>query len=120
MGPFGEEKALSRHMVKSWFDFGRCTSKNCDVGGLNSSRWPEFTTLPQGARITFTTPVSGLHAVDDSTKDKKCAFFEDVVASKHNPTTLVMPTKPWKYDSTPANSVFDYVFYVLNTLSTVI
>jgi hypothetical protein len=126
MGPFGQEAALSRAMVKSWFDFGKCNDKDCIIGGNEGSpRWPEYSSsasnsdsvhfLPyKGARIVWQIPTSKIRISDDSGIDQKCELFESVMASKSNPTAIHKPRDD-AHEKGRTDNLIDKFFMKLNT-----
>lgn len=81
MIPFGQERALSRVMLRGLMDFGSCPDlRNCRISGIEGSRvWP----LYEQGRINLKTPVTQIFYEADTEIDQRCEFFGRVITEKY-------------------------------------
>lgn len=84
MIPFGNERQLSRAMLKALIDFGSCPDpKNCIIGGLDGSMtWPQY---GEGSVINLETPIRNFDTMNDDVYADRCDYFHKVIFSAHGP-----------------------------------
>lgn len=103
------------------FGKGKCElvqSDTCKIGktmsSFNATLWPEFSTHPNGHQLVLQIPVDRMKVIDDSSAEARCNFIEKLVASKENPSTVLVPSFSVA-NQPPAHFPKEYIFETINT-----